>query len=82
MYNSERDITNSKLSRLVKYEDFESARGQSLPTEWVTPCHNLAWEETRFLALQSNPDNGITLQAQKNRSKATFMQDTSGRNMD
>ena len=50
--------------------------------QWVTPCHNLAWEETKFLAPQSNPDNGITLQAQKNRSKATFMQDTSGRNMD
>ena len=36
---------------------------------------NLAWKETKFLALQSNPDNGITLQAQKNRNRATFMQD-------
>ena len=41
----------------------------------VKPCHNLAWKETKFLALQSNPDNGITLQAQKNRNRATFMQD-------
>ena len=31
----------------------------------VKPCHNLAWKETKFLALQSNPDNGITLQARK-----------------